>query len=467
MQRVRGRRVIFAVFAFVLAGCLAPPPQDHSGDASGSSPDVTTESDATTGSSDVADAGPLEDAIVHAPATIDAPNDVADGSACGPANTSGKCVCDSTSCSGCCDDAGACQTSSIATCGINAAACVACAFGNAAASCNSGSCALSTCNSGFANCDGVASNGCETNVKGTDANNCGACHHSCLTGGSCSGGVCQPIPFVNSGTSNIVDLDTNGTLVVFADSGKLQIAEVDIPGGTPQVLAGNGQVTNPDHVAIDPSSAAIYWTDSGNYGTATAGQIGSGSIQGSACGASKVNAVANPTTNALDVLSTNLGTLLVGTGCVADTTTGISANLGASLSPRWVFGDLGAGVVVFGGAQGPPSATIASQPGANWVADDKTYGYWATTEPAIRRAPFNAPSSVSVVLASPGGAVGGLATDGTYVYYGTSSGIFYVPVGGAPSGTLLTYKPGTHLRYASKALFFLAGGVIYKIATPP
>jgi hypothetical protein len=74
---------------------------------------------------------------------------------------------------------------------------------------------------------------------------------------------------------------------------------------------------------------------------------------------------------------------------------------------------------------------------------------------------------VSVVLAGPGGAVGGLATDGTYVYYGTSSGIYYVTVGGAASGTLLTSKPGTHLRYTAKALFFLAGGIIYKIATPP
>jgi putative Ca2+/H+ antiporter (TMEM165/GDT1 family) len=86
--------------------------------------------------------------------------------------------------------------------------------------------------------------------------------------------------------------------------------------------------------------------------------------------------------------------------------------------------------------------------------------------PAIRRAPFNAPANVAVVLANAGGAVGGLATDGTNVFYGTPSGLFYVSVAGATSGTLLTNKAATHLRYASGALFFLAGGVIYKIATP-
>lgn len=275
--------------------------------------------------------------------------------------------------------------------------------------------------------------------------------------------MCQPIPFVISGTSNIVDLDTNGTIVVFADTGKQMIAEVDIPGGTPQMLASAG---NPDHVLIDQSGGSVYWTDSGNYGQAGAGQVGSGSVQGTTCGSITVNALANGGSGQFDILTSELSTLLVGTGCVADTSSGISGNLGASLSHRWVFGDLGASAVVFGGAQGPPSATIANQPGANWVADDPSYGYWATTEPAIRRAPFNAPANVAVVLANAGGAVGGLATDGMNVFYGTPSGLFYVSVAGATSGTLLTNKAATHLRYASGALFFLAGGVIYKIATP-
>ena len=435
MQRSHRLRPLLAAIpfaqSFVLAGCLAPPPEDRSGSRSNGPPDATVDRNTLGAADGASDSGPTEDATVDAPSMTAEASDAAtdasgESSACGP-----------------------------------------CSYTNATASCSSGTCSLSSCNSGFSNCNGDASDGCEVNLKGTDGNNCGACSHSCLTGGSCSGGICQPIPFVISGTTNIVDLDTNGTIVVFADTGKQMIAEVDIPGGTPQMLAGNGQVTSPDHVAIDPASTTVYWTDSGNYGVATAGQVGSGSIRGTACGGAPTNAVANPTTNQLDVLSSALGTLLVGTGCVSDTTMGISGTLGASLSPRWVFGDLGASAVVFGGAQGPPSATIANQPAVNWVADDKTYGYWATSEPAIRRAPFNAPANVSVVLASPGAPVTSLATDGKYAYYGTSSGIYYVPVAGAASGTLLTGKPGTHIRYASSALFFLAGGVIYKIATPP
>lgn len=52
MQRFTGRRGLLAVFAsrpsFVLAGCLAAPPQDHSGDAGGNSPGSSTDGDATT-----------------------------------------------------------------------------------------------------------------------------------------------------------------------------------------------------------------------------------------------------------------------------------------------------------------------------------------------------------------------------------------------------------------------------------
>ncbi len=46
-----------------------------------------------------------------------------------------------------------------------------------------------SCQSGFANCDGSPSNGCETDIN-TDLNNCGACGSPCGAGQSCAGGVC-------------------------------------------------------------------------------------------------------------------------------------------------------------------------------------------------------------------------------------------------------------------------------------
>ena len=69
---------------------------------------------------------------------------------------------------------------------------IVCAYTNASATCNNGTCALGTCNTGFANCDGVASNGCEVNLT-SDVNNCNACGTKCpTTGGTpvCASGVC-------------------------------------------------------------------------------------------------------------------------------------------------------------------------------------------------------------------------------------------------------------------------------------
>src|SRR6201999_2891173 len=62
-----------------------------------------------------------------------------------------------------------------------------CAGGN----CTNGTCSL-TCLDGKGNCDGNASNGCETNLK-TDADHCGACDTPCNLPGAtaiCNGGAC-------------------------------------------------------------------------------------------------------------------------------------------------------------------------------------------------------------------------------------------------------------------------------------
>ncbi|MBN1203781.1 MAG: hypothetical protein JXB05_02510 [Myxococcaceae bacterium] len=69
----------------------------------------------------------------------------------------------------------------------------ACNLAHASETCALGICQVLECEPGYANCDGVASNGCETQL-GTTAN-CGACGASCGAAPNtipfCSGGVCQ------------------------------------------------------------------------------------------------------------------------------------------------------------------------------------------------------------------------------------------------------------------------------------
>ncbi len=70
----------------------------------------------------------------------------------------------------------------------------ACRPANAVGSCAAGSCAVGSCTGGYANCDGLASNGCEVDPR-TDSSHCGACATACTAspGGtaSCAAGVCE------------------------------------------------------------------------------------------------------------------------------------------------------------------------------------------------------------------------------------------------------------------------------------
>ena len=70
-----------------------------------------------------------------------------------------------------------------------------CSPANASGVCQNGICKIDTCNPGYANCDFDSFNGCETQVSG-DVNNCGACGNECENphgSTSCSSGSCQPI----------------------------------------------------------------------------------------------------------------------------------------------------------------------------------------------------------------------------------------------------------------------------------
>lgn len=73
-----------------------------------------------------------------------------------------------------------------------------CTLPNATASCQAGGCRIATCAPGFADCDRVASNGCETPLN--TSSNCGACGAVCnlphadelCTAGTCQVQTCEP-----------------------------------------------------------------------------------------------------------------------------------------------------------------------------------------------------------------------------------------------------------------------------------
>src|SRR6185503_18753544 len=119
---------------------------------------------------------------------------------CPPAGGTPNCVagvCGVSTCNpglGDCDgdSANGCETSlnTLTNCGACGSTCN---LTNASESCPSGTCTLGACSSGFANCDGVSTNGCEVNTNSSIAN-CGSCGSACSSANgtaSCSLGACS------------------------------------------------------------------------------------------------------------------------------------------------------------------------------------------------------------------------------------------------------------------------------------
>ena len=158
------------------------------------------------------------------------------GNVCAPGcNPMRACPTGQTCCSGACVDTAA----NVANCG----ACgTRCEPPRAAPACMSGACAVASCVAPFENCDGSATNGCETDTTNSLAH-CGGCGMACATRpgavAACTAGRCEYTCAAGFG-----DCDgdpTNGCEVTFATSathcGRCNNA-CAAANGTPSCIAG-------------------------------------------------------------------------------------------------------------------------------------------------------------------------------------------------------------------------------------
>lgn len=86
-----------------------------------------------------------------------------------------------------------------------------CAFARASASCSGGSCVLGSCSADYANCNGLAADGCETSIR-TDPSACGGCGMACAlprATASCVSSTCR-IASCQPGFGDCDGNDANG-----------------------------------------------------------------------------------------------------------------------------------------------------------------------------------------------------------------------------------------------------------------
>jgi len=121
-------------------------------------------------------------------------------SACSLANATPGCSAGSCTVASCASGYGNCDGVASNGCEVNTNTSVAncgacgnaCSVANGTPGCSSGSCTVASCNTNHGNCDGSASNGCEVNLL-TNNSNCGSCVNACTGGKTCNSGTCSSI----------------------------------------------------------------------------------------------------------------------------------------------------------------------------------------------------------------------------------------------------------------------------------
>jgi hypothetical protein len=252
------------------------------------------------------------------------------------------------------------------------------------------------CGQGRADCNGLASDGCEIDLT-ADATSCGVCGHGCQ-GGPCQSGLCQPV-IVAAGEGYAYHLAATEAAVYWTRSDGAVLRAPS--GGAPEILA-QGQ-SSPGDIVVD--AARVYWAN-----------LGDGTIVSAPQGGGPITLVVPDAGQAwsLAVSATTLSW--------TDTMTGEVRALALA-------------------GNGPP-ILLATTQGAWSIAMDATTVYWSTLfAGAVLSAPIG--GGPTTVLVSEFTAPADLALVGDRLFFGTGNdaGVHAVAITGGPM-TALAAKGG-------------------------
>ena len=112
-----------------------------------------------------------------------------------------------------------------------------------------------TCDANRVDCDGVAENGCETDLSSTSTH-CGACNHDCLSG-SCDQGRCQPFELAEGQDSPLRIAVDDTHLYWTNQGGQGAVMRLALSGGAEEQVA----VSNHPPGGFVLDDQAVYWSE--------------------------------------------------------------------------------------------------------------------------------------------------------------------------------------------------------------
>lgn len=240
----------------------------------------------------------------------------------------GACTAPAANCNA--DPTDGCETNTSSdpdNCGACASHCV---LAHATAACTDGKCVVASCEAGFGDCDGVDSDGCETNVQ-TSAKNCSACGVPCSTNNatptcalaSCSVKCVAGFDDCDGDPSNGCETDTSANVEHCGDCTKI----CPSIGGTPNCVDGTCGISACGGTLADCNGSpgdgcevdtATSVANCGGCGKACFAPNGTANCVGSTCGiAGCATGFGNCNGDVSDGCETRLNTLSQCGGCNA------------------------------------------------------------------------------------------------------------------------------------------------------
>lgn len=311
----------------------------------------------------------------------------------------------------------------------------------------------------------------------TDGHNCGRCGHDCLYG-ACSAGICKPWPVAMNvdvaafpgALKPANQLDADGKYVVWVDSAG-SVHQVQAQGGTPVnvVPAGASGGGGP---SLRNATVAFVGTGSASVFTVPEGQ-GTASAQASIDTATYMADYLSLTSSgAIAFLSGELTTSpnqyvllrcpLNGSNCAQYGAAFASGFVGLQVNANYAFFKSANALSRIEFATGTSSSVMAM---VQVFAIDANNVYWATRGPyTVYSLPQSFPTGMMPqTLASNAMPIVGLASDGTYVYFGTfdaagNASLYYIPTSGS---AVALYNSQWFSGLSAEAYFVAVGGAVY------
>lgn len=316
------------------------------------------------------------------------------------------------------------------------------------------------CEQGRADCNGVASDGCESDLS-SDATSCGACGHGCQ-GGPCQTGLCQPV-IVVSGQGYAYHLAATEAAVYWT-RGDGSVLRATF-GSAPEILAA--AQNSPGDIVVD--ATRVYWANLGD-GTIVSAPLEGGptTIVAPSAGQAWSLAVSATTLSWTDNMTGDVRALsLAGNGPPVLLATTKGAWSIAIDADRVYWSTLFAGEVFsapLGGGPPTPLVTGFTAPSGLALAGDRLF-FGTTNDAGVHAVPIagGAPTALTI----KGGF--GIAADDDHVYFGEHDGrLARVPRGGGEPEVLgIGPATPTDIALTSTAVYWAAAasdGLILKVA---